>query len=149
MMKPFLNKGSAHTSDVFYLIFCKSCSLQKVFKRMYCYYLCKQKTHYCDRKLRRVQVWIKSIQRDLFVFHSQQLIFCMYRVFARRVYTFATKIYQFFMKQIWPQMALFYSKFCQLSEYAHFLKLRRSQNASGLSNQDLVDFALAHTKFIL
>ena len=43
-------------------------------------------------------------------------------------------------------MALLHSKFCQLSEYAHFLKLRRSQNASGLPNQDLVDFALAHTK---
>ena len=43
-------------------------------------------------------------------------------------------------------MALLHSKFCQLSEYARFLKLRRSQNASGLPNQDLVDFALAHTK---
>ena len=72
-----------------------------------------------------------------------------YRVFARRVNTFVTLYFQFFYNIKIATNEFIYSKFCEDSEYAHFKKLKLSQKVSELSNQDLVDFALAHSKFIL
>ena len=70
-----------------------------------------------------------------------------YRVFARRVNTFVTSFFPFFYNINIAINDFTYSKFCEDSEYVHFKRDKWSQKASKQSNQDLANFALAHSKF--
>ena len=70
----------------------------------------------------------------------------IYRVFMRRVNTFVTQISSVFYVLNMIMNGSIYSKFCQHSEYAQFLKVWPLQKLSKQSNQNLANFALAHSK---